>query len=73
MTKDEKIEALKETNQYLLGEITQMAAESMKREIALAKLEAEVLNLRGRYAERCPRCLVSQVMHGKDHCERCAL
>ena len=46
MTEDE-VEAMKDVNKFLLKEITKLANESVKREVMLAKLEAEVTALRG--------------------------
>jgi len=46
MTDAERIEVLKAKNEYLLKEVSAMAAESVKREVQLAKLEAEVLRMR---------------------------
>ena len=43
MTDKEKIKMLEEKNEYLLKEVSNMAAESVRREVMLAKLEAEVL------------------------------
>ena len=44
--KDKQIKLLKAKNAYLLSEITALAAESVKRAAALARLEAEVQALR---------------------------
>lgn len=46
MTKDEQIEALTETNAYLLKELTQIASESMERHLALVRLQCEVQALK---------------------------
>ena len=43
MTDKEKIKMLEEKNEYLLKEVSNMSAESLRREVKLAKLEAEVL------------------------------
>ena len=48
MTDKEKIKMLEEKNEYLLKEVSNMAAESLRREVKLAKLEAEVATLIGR-------------------------
>ena len=47
MTDKEKIKMLEEKNEYLLKEVSNMAAESVRREVKLAKLEVEVSALAG--------------------------
>jgi len=42
MTDKEKIQVLKETNTYLLGEIAKLAKESIQRDLAITRLECEV-------------------------------
>ena len=43
MTDKEKIKMLEEKNKHLLKEVSNMAAESLRREVKLAKLEAELI------------------------------
>ena len=49
MTDKEKIKMLEEKNKYLLKEVSNMVAESVKREVRLAKLEAELIRF---YSQR---------------------
>ena len=46
MDKDAEISFLKVTNRHLLNEVSAMSAQSLRREVVLAKLEAEALNLK---------------------------
>ena len=81
MDKDEEIRWLKITNSHLLGEVSAMSAQSLRREVELSKLEAEVLNLkraqhlaeRADPVGRCPHCTVNIATGAVLRCERCSL
>ena len=81
MDKDEEISFLKITNRHLLNEVSAMSAQSLRRELVLAKLEAEVTNLkraqhlaeRADPVGRCPHCTVNIATGAVLRCELCSL